>query len=329
MKPDRYEASPAGRRRLTGQLQRRGARMGLLSWAGFLFGAALVGVGTFIVLVGTKVVPVDLASVRVPYWVLTAAGASFGLGGLMIWGMAAKQFAANRQRLNAVRKYPDEPALADYRWHPDGFEDSPWAGAAKAVAFAIGFTVFLSMFNWWAFGAGGPWMLKGLVVLFDACGLVLWWQAARQIGCALKFGRSKIAFTQFPYRLPEPVVIRWLPSGGISQINKGAFTLHCVEEWMQVTTSGRKRSVELIQEEVWSGKWLLEKPRKLQVKDAVELCYELPRSARPTQLGADRPVFWELEVNLDLPGLDFKQTYLVPIYNSKATAGPKPTSSSC
>ena len=31
----------------------------------------------------------------------------------------------------------------------------------------------------------------------------------------------------------------------------------------------------------------------------------------------------ELEVNLDVPGLDFKQTYLVPTYNSKAASGIK------
>ena len=43
-----------------------------------------------------------------------------------------------------------------------------------------------------------------------------------------------------------------------------------------------------------------------------------------TRLSADRPVLWELELNLDVPGLDFKQTYLVPIYNSKAAPGTKP-----
>jgi hypothetical protein len=31
-------------------------------------------------------------------------------------------------------------------------------------------------------------------------------------------------------------------------------------------------------------------------------------------LSAEKPVFWEFEVKLDLPGLDFQETYLVPIY---------------
>jgi hypothetical protein len=287
------------------------------SWAGLLFGSLFVGVGTLIIMVGTKALPVNPASVHAPYWVLTVAGASFAMGGLMVWGMAWRQFAANRERRQAARQYPDEPALADYHWHPDGFEVSPWTGAAKALAFAIGLTIFLSIFNWWAFGAGGPWMLKAFVTLFDCVGLAMWWTAGRLIGCAFKFGHSRIAFTRFPYRLPEPVVLRWQPREGISEINKGTFTLRCVEEWMEASGSGKSRSVQLVHEEIWSAQWKLDHPRKLQVKESVELRYDLPPQAQPTRLSADKPVFWELEVQLDLPGLDFKETYLVPIYGAK------------
>ena len=35
-------------------------------------------------------------------------------------------------------------------------------------------------------------------------------------------------------------------------------------------------------------------------------------------------MFWELEVMLDLPGLDFNDTYLVPIYGAKTTPRIKP-----
>lgn len=315
MNPDRYEITSDGRRRLTGFIQKRGSRMGFPSWGRFLFGIPFVAAGALIVLVGTKVVRVDAATVHAPYWVLTVAGVSFALGGLMVWGMAGRQFAADRQRRQAARQYPNEPALADYHWHPDEFEVSGWAGAAGALGLAIGVTVFFSIFNWWAFWGDGGWIVKAVGVPFDCFGLVLWWQAGRQIGSALKFGHSRIAFTRFPYRLGESVVIRWQPSEGISQVNKGTFTLRCIEEWTEASGSGKTRTVTLIHEEIWSAKWLLDQPRKLPVKEAVELAYDLPTSVPPTRLSADRPVFWELEVKLDVPGLDFSQTYLVPIYS--------------
>jgi hypothetical protein len=137
MRPDRYEPSLPGRRRLSGFIQKRGSKLGLPTWGGFLFGSAFVAVGTFIVLIGTKILPIDPSTVHAPYWVLTAAGISFALGGLMVWGMSGRQLLANRRRTQAIRQYPNEPALADYPWHPDGFTVSEWTGAAKAVALAL------------------------------------------------------------------------------------------------------------------------------------------------------------------------------------------------
>jgi hypothetical protein len=230
--------------------------------------------------------------------------------------MAWQQFAANRQRRQATRKQSNEPALTDYQWNPNGFTASEWTSAAKAVVMPIGLSIFLSMFNWWAFFAHGDWMVKAMVILFDCIALFMWWQAAQRVGCALKFGQSRIVFTRFPYRLGEPVVIRWQAGRGIYRVRKGKFTLRCVEEW------GVK---EQNQEEIWTGAWILEQPRNFQLKDEVELRYELPVDAPATQLSAYRPVFWELEVKLELPGLNFKQSYLVPIYSAKSTPAPSPS----
>jgi hypothetical protein len=158
-----------------------------------------------------------------------------------------------------------------------------------------------------------------MAILFDAVALAMWCKAAQLLGRAVKFGRSRVVFTSFPYRSTEPVLLRWQPDSGMAQIRKGTFTLRCVREWMESTGRPGDRRITLIHEELWSAKWLLEQPRKLALKDSVELSYELPSHAQPTQLSAVSPVFWELEVKLDLPGLDFRELYLVPIYGPKTS----------
>jgi hypothetical protein len=316
MQPDRYEISSAGRHRLSGNLQKRSTKLGLPTWGGCLFGGAFVAVGTWIILVGTKVVAVNPASVHAPYWVLTVAGASFALGGFMVWGMAWIQFAADRSRREAALRHPGEPALADYPWHPDGLTVSEWAGAAKLLALVIGMSVFLSIFNWWAFGAEGPWMVKVIVGLFDIIMVLVWGKAFQLLGRAVKFGSSRIEFVHFPCRLPGPAVLRWQPGRGINRINQGTFTLRSVEEWMESSGYGKNRTVTVVHEEIWSAKGIIEQPRNFPLHDAVELRYELPAEALSTRLSADKPLFWELEVKLKLPGLDFSETYLVPIYGS-------------
>jgi hypothetical protein len=314
MTPDRYEVSPDGRRRLPGNVQKRGTKMGMTTWGGFLFGGVFVAIGAAIILAGTKVLAVNPASVHAPYWVLTMAGIMFALAGFWIWSMALTQSRANRGRVEIARLHPNEPALADYPWHPDGFEVSEWTRLTQVFTFALALTVFLSMFNWWASRANSPWVLRGIVAIFDLVNLVMWGLAARQLGRALKFGHSRIEFASFPFRLPNPVVLHWRPSGGIHRVNKGTFTLRYVEEWMERRGCGKNQSVTLVHEEVWSARWFLEQPRNFQLNERVELRYELPPSALPTNLSADKPVFWELEVKLDLPGLDFNETYLVPVY---------------
>jgi hypothetical protein len=304
---------------MTGIIQQRGAGMGIGLWRGVALGGVFVAAGAPIILIGTKVIEAKPGSVHAPYWVLTVAGAAFALGGLWVWSMAWREFAAKRARVEATRRYPNEPALADYPWHPEGFEVSEWPGFAKAVGIATALTVFISMFNWWAFINNGPWLVKRITGLFDLVALALWWSAARQLGRALKFGHSRVRFTTFPCRPPNPVVLRWQPFKGINRVNKGTFTLRCVAEWWERHGSGRNQSATLVHEEMWSAQWIVDQPRNFHPRDDVELRYELPPGAQPTQLTAEKPIFWELEVKLDLPGLDFNDTYLVPVYGPAQT----------
>jgi hypothetical protein len=306
------------RRRLSGRTEWRGSQMGLPTWGGFAFGAVFIASGILMCLVGTKTIAVDPKGVQAPYWILTVCGSLFSAGGLFVWGMTLRQWASKRRRAEFESRPGAELALADYAWNPRGYEPPRWRRVVKSVVGAAFMTFFLSVFNWWAFFANGPFMVKAIVVVFDAILLAVWWGVAMSVGRAFKFGGSRIEFARFPYGLTEPVSIHWKPATGIEQVNRGMFTLRCVEEWFENRGSGRNRSRQLVHEEVWSGTWHLGADRSFPPPQAggwVELQFELPADAPSTRLSADRPIFWELEVHLELPGLDFRETYLVPVYS--------------
>jgi hypothetical protein len=313
MNLDRYESS-ANRRRLSGRTERRGSQTGLPTWGALAFGGVLVAVGTGVVLMGSRVIPVDPKSVHAPWWVLTVFGLVFALAGLAVWGMATRQYRAKQRRRDAIRRRPDEPALADYAWDIRGYTAPRWSRVAKALTLAVAMSLFLSIFNYWAFVRNGPWMVKFVTVLFDLMLLAVWVGALTMLGRTLKFSGSRIEFAQFPYRLDQPVLIRWHPATGIATARKGTFTLRCVEEWFESRGHGKNRSQHLVQEETWNGTWHLDPSKLFARGEILELRYELPIDAASTQLSAEKPVFWEFEVKLDLPGLDFEETYLVPIY---------------
>jgi hypothetical protein len=314
MTPDRYEAPPGGPRRLAGRTERRGSQTGFPTLGAIAFGGVFVAAGIAIMLVGLRVIPVDPKGVHAPYWTLTAMGTVFAICGFWVWGMAARQHASNRHREDALLRYAGEAALADYAWDPQGSASKRWNTAARALAGAGLMTLFISIFNWWAFFTDSPWPVKVITGLFDLVLVVVWWQTVVLVGRALKFGASRVRFSRFPFRVGEPVDIAWRPASGIGRANGGSFTLRCVREWFEVAGGGSDRNRRMVHEEQWSGAWLLDHAHEFDAGSEVDLRYRPPADLPGTDLAADRPVFWEFEVRLDLPGFDFEEIYLVPVY---------------
>jgi hypothetical protein len=302
------------RRRLSGRTERRGAKTGFSVVGALLFGGVFVAVGVLVILVGLRIVAVDPASVHAPYWVLVAFGACFAAAGLMVWGMGANQQKHERHRRAAARRHGASPALADHPWDTRGYTPPRWGPAVKGIAAAAFLTLFLSMFNWWAWIAGGPWMVKIIVSLFDLILVLVWWKAVLTFARAVRFGGSRLAFGRFPYPPRETLSLRWMPPRGIGRAERGSFTLRCVEEYYEERGSGKNRSRSLAHDELCAEVQAFDAPQSFMPGRPVELRFNLPADARPTALAADRPVFWELEVKLARPGLDFEAWYLVPVY---------------
>ncbi len=310
---ERYEQSTT-RRRLDGQLQQHGAQTGLSTPAMFLFGTPFFAIGLWVISIGAKTVSVKPGPVHAPYWVVTVAGAMFALGGVLLWSMAVRQLRANRRHQAAPDNQAAVAALADYPWNPRCSQPSRLMEAVKPLVSALFLTLFLSIFNWWAFFNQGPWLMKIMVSLFDLFLIFIWVQAVKAIGRSLKFGPSKIEFARFPYPVGEPVVLRWFTPTGIKQPDKGTFILRCVEEWWETRGTGKNQSRILIQEEIWSGTWLVAPQSDFPPGKMIELKFETQADLPSTRLSIGKIIYWELEVNLSLPGLDFIEKYPIPVY---------------
>ena len=282
-----------------------------------LFGLPFVGVGVWAVLAGTKLIPIDPSKLHAPHLMLAMFGVVFTAAGIMLWRMGWRQREANRRRALALLDGSD-PALADYPWNPHGFTPPRWSRVAKTIGAVVFLALFLSMFNWWAFFGKGPLPVKIFVGIFDLILLALIWHAMIVVGRAIKFSGSSVEFSKFPFRPGEMLVLRWLVPQGMMRATQGSFTLRCVEEWYESTGSGKNSNRHLVQEQVWAGTWHLDQPQELQPGETEKLDFALPSDAASTSLstGKTKTVFWELAVDLDLTGLDFKEKYLVPVYRA-------------
>jgi len=137
----------------------------------------------------------------------------------------------------------------------------------------------------------------------------------------LKFGPSRIEFAHFPFHPGETLSLHWVVPSGLTQAARGTFTLRCVEEWYEKRVTGRNQRRQLVQEAVWSVTGYLDQSRALTPGRPEELRFDIPAGTPGTRMNAkdSRPVFWELVIELDLAGLDFKEGYMVPIYRREGT----------
>ncbi len=310
------EITPARpRKRLANYDQQRGAQTGFSVPGAFLFGSVFIFAGVFIALIGTHTIPVDPSTVHAPFGIIVVCGACFAGGGLMVWSMAVRQWRAEWHRRRTMRTFAGSNAHADFPWNPAGYTPSRWGRAAKAVIGTAIFSLFAVISNWWAFGADdSPWLVKVVAVVFDAVVVVVWWRTALIVARCAKFTGSKLVFHHFPYRLDEPIAVRWIPPRGVSHADKGTITFRCVEEYYEERQSGKDRERWLVHDELCAETQTFDSPRDFATGRPVEMRFAIPADARGTCLSSERPVYWELEVKLSRAGLDFEEWYLVPVY---------------
>lgn len=295
----------------------RGHASALSFRGGLIFGLILVALGTWIVLIGLRVIEPG-GRFSIPREMLVPIGIVFAGPGFFVWMQTARRhFAeARHQRLRAL--HPDEPALADYPWNPSGSPSRLRTHAVRATILTAFFVVFLSPANCIAFAKNdAPLFMQIGIVIFDLIALYLIYDAALRWARAFKFGNAFLRFGTFPFSTRTPVKLAWIAPQGCKGEATGAFTLRALHEWYETGGTGKSRSTRLVHEQHWSASWKIGAPSQITPGQVCELVFELPSGAPSTSFHAERPLFWELLVDLHLPGIDFQETYLVPIYGPR------------
>ncbi len=182
--------------------------------------------------------------------------------------------------------------------------------AALLTAIAAGFGVA----GW--FGDGFFWFFA-LVV--GGVALALAWGAVRQTLQQRRFGRSVLVLQQTPLRAGERLAGR--VRTGIPRIDPAPrfrVQLECVRRWKEEHGSGEDRETKHHREIVWSDGQVaagaLQAGPGGAVALAVPVDFTLPvqRLATTAIEGGDG-IAWELTLNAELPGLDYRVTFALPM----------------
>jgi hypothetical protein len=279
-----------------------------------LFGMVFVAVGGAVIALSAGWIPAKESSFHAPRWILGCIGGIFAGAGLGVVWMGLRGPWRRWKLARNHRQFPNQPAMADFLWNPKGETQNRMLKVVQSLLGTVMVTAFLVPFNWWAFFSDDDTLMVKIVVgVFDVILVFCWWMLFHTLVWALKYGPARLTWDAFPLRR-NAVNLRWEPGRGLRDWTRGTFTLRCIRERIEKVESKQETETRQLHECLWEEVREVELSRMAMGRGEAALSFTLPPDAQPTAIMAEQPVYWELEVKVAQPGVDFTHTYLVPIY---------------
>jgi hypothetical protein len=246
---------------------------------------------------------------------LIFSGVGFGLIYLALKG---NRWSARQQYEQA--EHPSEPWL----WRDDWAAGRVRSNTKTTMTMAWIFAIFWNLISWTIASFAVPAALKQrsaagfFVLLFPAIGIVLLIYAIRQTIALIEFGKTCFEMASVPgvvgRELKGSIQARFphSPDHGVH------LRLSCVHRY--VTGSGNNSTTN--ENILWRDEAELN-PGQLcvgPVGTTIPVSFHIPRDAQPTEKLSPRDEFlWLLEATASVPGVDYHDTFEVPIFRTAQT----------
>jgi len=292
------------------QIHKIDSRSGATAYRGsvILFATPFVLIGTFFALSGFGYIPLP-GKVNAPLWVIGFIGIAFAAAGLTLMFHGIRGVINQRRIANAERRHRGQPWAMDFAWNRRGIRDRAGSRLATSIFAPVFLACFLVPFNWWAFSSGdGRWMVRVIVGFFDLILVLVVLTAVYRLVQFLRFGHSRLAFRRFPFHPGESLDVAF--SG--TRLDDFTATLRFVEERFETRGSGKNRSTQLVTYEHFGEQRRFDGTTSAP---EVEIRFEIPDNDEWVTSLSGQPVrYWELVIEGEQAGPDFRTTFPLPVY---------------
>jgi len=251
---------------------------------------------------------------------LLYGGSIFGAVGFFTFYRAVSSIIIRRRAKKVLERYFDKPWLADHPWRREGVEDSASSRWKKTAMFSIFWFVMLYPFYKFIFiPAGGISFLLVKLTIFISVGFIITGIALYQYAQYKKFGVGRIAFLDFPFFIGNKVRVLFYNE----KVPRCEATLRYVMEKMEINSNipGSSRGgASPVCYEIYSEKKTF---NRVSLGMGAEMIFDLPEDKTMVNQLIANPIgkplikYWELLIESKMPGIDYKTTFLIPVYGKK------------
>lgn len=301
----------------------RGAMPSWGRWVVFAVGTFVTTAAIVLLLLGLAALPAPLRVPEAARPMLLVLSGMVGVLGVPALASGVKLVLLGKPRMKANQGIPDGPWIDDYPWDPSGASDDTRSGVAATMVPAVlvaGFGLVFILARPLA-GEGGPAGLVKLVLgivgwAMVGIGLILAGRAAYLLARRLRYGRSRLRFEGFPFRLGSTLRATLEPGRTVLHYERMTCTLRCIQEEFEVRGHGANREWAHVCYQIWADTLELEGPGELIGGGAgLPVTSQLPdRPDLATSLSQSPPRYWELEVHAKTRGVDYRARFLAPVY---------------
>lgn len=278
---------------------------------GMLFGLPFLGVGLLVLAVAVGTLPTRTSGQQPPTFVLLAFGSVFAVVGAFVMIAGLRGWLRQRRRDALFATHPDEPWRGDYPWDPRHSYDRA-SNPIPAFGLALFMTLFLSMFNYFAFFTDEvPLPIKAFIGLFDLVLALVWLHAFYVLGRRLKYGATRVRFDTFPFLVGHPLRVTLELPRALRSFPELRATLRLAEQKWETHYNGNKRNQRLVTYERWAEEQVIPRDR---IDGAVTLEFMIPAGAPTNDLASPTARYWELQLDAETPGIDYHGLFLLPVY---------------
>ena len=235
---------------------------------------------------------------------------------LIILGAAVLQdaWAGLASRRRSRGRSPSDP-MGDHPWDGGGAPDESPAIARKQLTAFLVFASFLAPFHWQVLHGGLPaWAFVFIVPLFGLMDLLIsffLWDAIRHIRATLAYGPIRLDFGRFPFAPGSDLQATLRVARPPRDVRLLRFKLTAIQERPVGKKSPERAIAKTLYEDTESVFLPPSRPWE------VPIAFQLPADAPSTDLSADSPRYWVLEVENEPPEPLFRASFLVPVYRMR------------